>query len=60
MSMKEKLPIKLQVELEAIVQKLVQMRKNKPRKKEYHLLIYPYLYQMQQVLKFCLIRSDFN
>jgi len=53
MSMKEKLPMELQVELEVIVQELVQVRKSKPSKKDYHLLIYPYLYQMQQVLKSC-------
>ena len=50
-NMKEKLPPILQFELDVIVQELMQIRKTKPSKKEYSLLIYPYLYQMQQVLE---------
>lgn len=51
--MKDALPPELQVDLNEVVQELEKIRKTKPSKKEYHMLVYPYFYQMQQVLKSC-------
>ena len=51
--LKSTLPISLQIKINPLIAQLNDIKKAKPSKKEYNLLFYPYLAQMNQVLKNC-------
>ncbi|CAH1213184.1 hypothetical protein PAECIP111893_03644 [Paenibacillus plantiphilus] len=50
---RQSLPNEVLAKVEPIVSELFLLRKEKPSKKDYNLIIYPYLAQMQAVLKRC-------
>lgn len=52
-NMKNDLPKKVQSGLKTIVDALEDIRKENSRKKDYYLMVYPYFYQMQAVIKKC-------
>jgi len=53
MTYRRALPIELQETLKPIVLELASLKKEKPSHKDYDLIIYPYLAQMQTVLENC-------
>ena len=51
--MRRSLPKELLIDLEPLVNQLKSITIEDPRKKQYYLIIYPYLYQMQIILQKC-------
>lgn len=55
LQMREGIPQTVQVLVEPIVEELKAIKKENSRKKDYYLIVYPYLFQMKEVINRCYI-----